>query len=92
VEGKKEIKMGLFKKMVDKKKSNLLLEELISIGINECYLPRREGRTTEIGKELNRIGGMELMLWAHERVAVELGNVVARELESAWGGIGSWQS
>ena len=69
-----------------------LVDELISIGrTRNGYLPRREGRTRDIGAELNSFGGIELMRSAHERVAASLGNVTARELESAWAGIGEWQ-
>jgi hypothetical protein len=67
-----------------------LIHELVSIGSTRGYLPREPGRTREIGEELNRIGGMELMLAAHQQVSLALGNVKARELESAWGYIGQW--
>lgn len=69
-----------------------LVDELVSIGRTTGYLPRREGRTRDIGAELDRIGGIELMRAAHERINSSLGNVKARELESAWGGIGQWRS
>jgi hypothetical protein len=72
-------------------KSKQLTNELISIGKTKGYLPRGPGRTREIGEELNRIGGMDLMRRVHEQVYSSLGNVKARELESAWAGIGSWQ-
>lgn len=69
-----------------------LVDELESIGRTTGYLPRREGRTRDIGEELNGLGGLELMRTAHERIGSSLGNVKARELESAWGGIGQWRS
>jgi hypothetical protein len=71
--------------------SEQLINELISIGRTKGYLPREEGRTREIGEELNKMGGMGLMQTAHEQVSSSLGNVKARELESAWSGIGMWR-
>ena len=72
--------------------SEQLINELISIGRTRSYLPRGEGRIREIGEELNKVGGMGLMQRAHEQVYSALGNVKARELESAWNGIGMWRS
>jgi len=69
-----------------------LINELISVGRTKGYLPREEGMTREIGEALNHLGGMGLMQAAHERVSSSLGNVKARELESAWDGIGQWRS
>lgn len=88
--------MDFLRKLLGNKQGGPVLErllaELVSIGRTTGYLPREEGRTREIGEELNRIGGIELMRTAHERVYSSLGNVKARELESAWGGIGQWRS
>jgi hypothetical protein len=67
-----------------------LINELISTGQTKGYLPREPGRTRDIGEELSRMGGINLMRKAHQRVSSKLGNVKARELESAWAGIGGW--
>jgi hypothetical protein len=79
------------------------VEELISIGRKSApdgysasnFLARVPGpvqeRAREIGEELNRAGGLQLMLKAHAVVGAKLGGVAARELESAWNGIGEWQ-
>jgi hypothetical protein len=67
-----------------------LIEELIAIGRVKSYLPREEGRIRDIGTELNRIGSLALMQKAHEQVNSALGYARARELESAWAGIGQW--
>lgn len=67
-----------------------LIEELIAIGRVKSYLPREEGRTRDIGTELNRIGSLALMQKAHAQVNSALGYARARELESAWAGIGQW--
>lgn len=77
---------------VVKKSSSVaeLIAELIAIGRVKSYLPREEGRTREIGVELNRIGSLALMQKAHEQVNSALGYARARELESAWAGIGQW--
>jgi len=77
--------------VVEKPKSvEELIAELISIGRTKSYLPREEGRTRDIGAELDRIGSLPLMQKAHEQVNAALGYARARELESAWAGIGQW--
>jgi HEAT repeat protein len=43
----------------------------------------------EIGKILNRAGGKKLMLYVHQRFAAQ-NRWCARNLESAWDGIGEW--
>lgn len=47
-------------------------------------------RTREIGKELNKIGGMPLMQAVFYRVLKRLGPCVCRALEFAWSYIGDW--
>lgn len=74
------------------------IEELIRIGRKSVpdahsasnFLGPAQERAREIGEDLNRAGGLQLMLKAHGIVRAELGNVAARELESAWDGIGEW--
>ncbi len=68
---------------------NVLVEKLVHA--YPGYLPRREGVVRDIGRELNSRGGNNLMLSAHAEIARRLGGVAARELESAWDGIGEWQ-
>lgn len=77
-----------------------LVEELIEIGKTDGYLSMRPGgkfnetnkhiRARQIGQELNKRGGMDLMKAANYAVRARLGGVPARELEAAWGYIGNW--
>ena len=78
-------------------------EELADIGVrNKSY---DEGtfagtRSRQIGEEINRIGGFRLMQEIHKLFVLALfaktdhENValLSRRLESAWHGIGEWQS
>jgi uncharacterized protein (DUF433 family) len=77
-----------------------LIAELIRIGQGPGYL-RSKGDLTEfesgnnirardIGEELARRGGIELMRTAHAQIRVALGGGISRELEYAWDGIGGW--
>jgi ankyrin repeat protein len=87
---------------VSDKNSQTLISELIEIGKTEKFISCRSPETQkyddkcnhirarEIGHSLDRSGGMQLMRDAHAKVNNALGAVVARELESAWGGIGDW--
>jgi len=43
----------------------------------------------EIGKAIHEVGGMPLMLAAHERFAA-MNRQHARNLEMRWSGIGEW--
>ena len=79
-----------------------LVEELITIGKKEDYLSERPGygysgqcrhiRTIAIGKRLNEIGGLDLMLWVFRIIRRRVGKVAASHLEYAWGDIGKWQA
>jgi HEAT repeat protein len=75
------------------------LAELLQIGRTRGFLADSHAsgfssgknvRARELGKILNAHGGMDLMRQVYESVRNELGSVPARELESAWGGIGPW--
>lgn len=84
----------------DKPEVNKLVAELIKIGIKEDYLSEQPGsgynfqcrhlRTREIGKRLNEIGGLSLMMWAFEKVRKKAGKVPASHLEYAWQEVGEW--
>ncbi|HUW32036.1 MAG TPA: hypothetical protein VM223_10520 [Planctomycetota bacterium] len=52
---------------------------------------KQEQLTRAIGYRLNSLGGMPMMLKAHDAVRSMRGRVVGRELEVAWDGIGQWQ-
>lgn len=52
------------------------------------YLSDNKKRTREIGERLNKLGGYSLLLFAHQHIPT--GD--RRELESAWHGIGEWES
>ena len=74
--------------------------ELIDIGRHEGYVGNPDGtydehwnhrRARQIGAMLNDLGGMELMLEAHAKVAEEFSATARpRELEACWGGVGHW--
>jgi tetratricopeptide (TPR) repeat protein len=61
-----------------------LIRELLHIG------PHARGRAKAIGRRLDEIGGLNLMLQAHSEVQRVRGRVDARLLESVWGGVGKW--
>jgi len=79
-----------------------LFSELLRIGSAEQFLKYDSSgkyddrgnhlRTYAIGQELNRLGGMKLMLAGFYRVRVSLPAVRAAELERTWDGIGDWQA
>jgi hypothetical protein len=76
--------------------------ELFQIGREQDYLSERPGgaynhqcrhvRTREIGRQLNEIGGLELMKWMHRKVQKKLSKIKAEHLEYAWDGVGPWQA
>lgn len=77
-----------------------LIDELITIGKKDDYLSEHPGgsfngqchhiRARAIGKRLNEIGGMDLMLFAHQQVAKKLGSQMSSHLDYAWNEIGGW--
>lgn len=77
-----------------------MLDELVRIGKAEDFLSERPGgafnrecrhvRTREIGKRLNDIGGVELMLFANRYVRRKAGKNLSWHLEAAWKDIGEW--
>ena len=79
-------------------KLNELVEELIRIGRKippdsdsaSHFLRQAKPRTREIGEELHRLGGTDMMRKAYAKVRGRLGGIAARELDSAWFGIGKW--
>ncbi|NUS43989.1 MAG: DUF4328 domain-containing protein [Mycobacteriaceae bacterium] len=78
-----------------------LVAELVTIGTTRGYLKPYEpgagsiidGRTKEIGRQLHSRGGIDMMRSVHAAVAERVRHHpgLARELEHAWDGIGSWQ-
>jgi hypothetical protein len=78
-----------------------LVAELIDLGRHGAYVGEpgehydehhNHKRARRIGEMLNNLGGMELMLAAHSRVAAEFtASARARELEACWGGVGHWR-
>lgn len=75
-----------------KARTDQLLDELFTIALTRGFLTRGEAdpRTREIGAELDRTSGLRKMREAHAVVNTELGRTHARELDSAWDGIGRW--
>lgn len=79
-----------------------LIEELVVIGLKEDYLSVYPGggynaqcrhlRTRQIGDRLYKIGGINLMVWAFERIRKKAGKVLASHLEYAWVDVGEWRA
>jgi hypothetical protein len=79
-----------------------LMRELYQIGVEQDYLSEHPGggfnhqcrhvRTRDIGRQLNEIGGLELMKWGHHKVRKKVSKIKAEHLEYAWDGVGSWQA
>ncbi len=86
----------------DKPEVEQLLEELVRIGRESDFLSERPGagfnvqcrhvRSIFIGRRLNEIGGMELMIWVHKKVKRRLKAQLASHLEYAWDGVGDWKA
>ena len=86
----------------DRPEVEKLLEELIKIGKNDDFLAEHPGhgynsqsrhiRTIFIGRKLNDLAGMQLMVWVHKKVKRKLKAQLASHLEYAWDGIGSWKA
>ena len=77
-----------------------LIEELLRIGKVDDFLSERSGgafnrecrhiRAREIGKRLDELGGVDLMLYVNRRVRRKLGKNMSWHLEAAWKDIGHW--
>ncbi|HEY1205238.1 MAG: hypothetical protein ABSH46_11105 [Bryobacteraceae bacterium] len=77
-----------------------LTAELYRVGWCDGFLSATPGgkfddhcrnlRAREIGERLNDLGGFRLMTEAHSTIQQRQGP--ARQLESCWGGIGSWEA
>lgn len=85
-----------------REKVTRLVDELITIGIKEDFLAEHPGngfnaqcrhlRARAIGLDLFNVGGLDLMLWAYQKVKRKAGKVLASHLEYAWTDVGSWQA
>ncbi|MEU1371416.1 hypothetical protein ABZ454_35540 [Streptomyces sp. NPDC005803] len=71
-----------------------LIDELIAIGRGRGFVRaspfRADARTLEIGRALDRKGGMDMMRSVHDAVREIVGGGLSRELDVAWDGIGDW--
>ena len=86
----------------DKSEVEKLLEELAKIGKQDDFLSERAGygynsqcrhiRTIAIGRRLNDLGGLDLMIWTHKKIRRRLKMQLASHLEYAWDGIGGWKA
>ena len=79
--------------------ADVLVAELVEIGRTCGFISTPGGnfddsghhiRARQIGVQLDKIGGMELMQAAYYRIVAILGAAVGRSLEVAWGYIGNW--
>jgi hypothetical protein len=83
-----------------KEEVDRMIEELLRIGKVDDFLSERSGgafnrecrhiRAREIGKRLDELGGVDLMLYANRRVRRKLGKNMSWHLEAAWKDIGKW--
>lgn len=79
---------------------NRLIQELIQIGETDDFLSERPGhpfnmqcrhiRARQIGTRLDELGGLELMLYVHNKVKSRLGKTLIAHLEYCWAEIGKW--
>lgn len=77
-----------------------LINELLKIGKQDDFLSERPGgpfngdchhrRAREIGKRLNDIGGLELMMAVRRGVKAKIGMNLASHLDYCWRDIGKW--
>ena len=84
-----------------KQEVNKLIDRLIDIGVRDDYLSLTPGgpfdiqchhrEAKDIGKRLNEIGGVPLMLAARKQVKRKLKAVMAEHLDYCWKDIGEWQ-
>lgn len=83
-----------------KRDVNRLLKELVRIGELDDYLSLQPGGpfdvrchhtgAIKIGRQLNEIGGVDLMLAARSHVKRKLKTTLAEHLDYCWQGIGDW--
>ncbi|MEU5874097.1 hypothetical protein AB0A73_21395 [Glycomyces sp. NPDC047369] len=66
-----------------------LQEQLRAIAAGEGFLSA-QARTKALGQRLHQRSGFTGMLRAHRDIADRFGAATARELESAWDGVGDW--
>ena len=84
-----------------KQEVNKLIDRLIDIGVRDDYLSLNPGGPFDIqchhreakyiGKRLNEIGGVPLMLAARKQVKRKLKAGMAEYLDHCWKDIGEWQ-
>jgi hypothetical protein len=70
-----------------------LIDELVAIGDGRGFIPggRADKRTQQIGRALDKAGGMDLMQQVHAAVSRRVVKRSApRELDAAWDDIGEW--
>jgi hypothetical protein len=79
-----------------------IVEELVKIGRLDDFLSLTPGGpfdiqchhrdAKQIGRRLNQIGGMPLMMAVRQTVKYKLKDVLAEHLDHCWKGIGDWQA
>ncbi len=85
-----------------KREANRLLDELVKIGQMDDFLSLSPGgqfnirchhvRACQIGKQLNDLGGFELMMAARSIIKRKLKATLAEHLDYCWHGIGDWKA
>lgn len=79
-----------------------MIEELVKIGRLDDFLSITPGGpfdiqchhrdAKQIGRKLNQIGGIPLMMAVRQTVKYKLKDVLAEHLDHCWKGIGDWQA
>ena len=81
---------------------NRMIEELVKIGRMDDFLSLAPGGpfdfqchhrdAKEIGKRINQIGGVSLMMAVRQTVKYKLKDILAEHLDHCWKGVGDWQA
>jgi len=85
----------------DKQEVLKLTAELIQIGRMDDFLSLSTGgafdiqchhrRARDIGKRLNELGGVDLMISIRQRIQRKLKATLAEHLDHCWKGVGDWK-
>ena len=86
----------------NKAEVNQMIDELVKIGRMDDFISLTPGgpfdfqchhrEAKEIGRRLNVIGGIPLMMGVRQTIKHKLKDVLAEHLDHCWKGIGDWQA
>jgi hypothetical protein len=85
----------------DRQEVDKMTAELIQIGRMDDFLSLSPGgaydvqchhrRARDIGKRLNELGGVDLMISIRQRIQRKLKATLAEHLDHCWKGVGDWK-